>query len=65
MENINIGICNIPTVDENNSANYCINSKTVLSTDINYYPSGLIELDLLSNHFENRELEEIAAPNNR
>jgi hypothetical protein len=65
MENVKIGKSNIPTLEENNSANYLVSSKMTDLTEINYYPEGLLEIDMLSNHFDYKELKEIAAPNTR
>lgn len=64
MENVKIGISNIPSIEVNNSANYCVSSKMKDLSEINYYPEGLLEIDLLTNHFDFKELKEIAFPNN-
>jgi hypothetical protein len=59
MDNIIIGSYRIPRIEDNNSADYTVNSKIQFTTDINYFPDGLIEFEQLTNHVENKELKEI------
>jgi hypothetical protein len=63
MDNIIIGTCNVPKIEDDNSANYVVASKAYLDTEINYYPVGLFEFDKLTNQIINKEIKEIAAPN--
>jgi hypothetical protein len=59
MDNIIIGSYRIPRIEDNNSADYTVNSKIQFTTDINYFPDGLIEFEQLTNQVENKELKEI------
>lgn len=49
---MNIGKCNIPLIEENNSANYVVSSKIVY-TEINYYPTGAFHFENMTNHLDN------------